>query len=273
MKKSDTSYPLRNLRVLITRDSAGSRDLASLLRTEKAEPIEVPLIEIIPPKEWKEIDEFISKLNRYDVVVFTSSNAVRIFCGRVKEIQQMKSMSGRKIAVIGKSTAEELGRFGLAPHIIPKTEGAAEELFDELKSNLSLKKCRVLFPRAQKAREWLADSLTNTGAHVDVLTVYETKPSSSGQKKLQEIVASEKVDWVLFTSSSAVRVFSQSLSPKRAMQFIMDKNVNVGSIGRSTSSTLEEIGIPVTVQPSAPSLEGIIEEMKRVEEENSNARR
>ena len=51
-------------------------------RAAGAEPIEIPAIAIVPPHSYAHIDGAIAGLKEFDWVVFTSANAVRVFCER-----------------------------------------------------------------------------------------------------------------------------------------------------------------------------------------------
>src|SRR5262249_22671343 len=61
---------------------------------------------------------------------------------------------------------------------------------------------RILFPRAEVARELLPDELRRRGATVDIVTVYRTVKAFSGS--VGEILASERVDCIVFTSPSTI---------------------------------------------------------------------
>src|SRR5205085_6949140 len=61
---------------------------------------------------------------------------------------------------------------------------------------------RILFPRAEVAREALPEELSRRGATVDVVVVYRTIKASSGD--IGEILAAERVDCIVFASASAI---------------------------------------------------------------------
>jgi uroporphyrinogen III methyltransferase/synthase len=61
---------------------------------------------------------------------------------------------------------------------------------------------RMLFPRAEVARELLPDELRGRGATVDVVTVYRTVKALGGN--IGEILETERVDCIVFTSPSTI---------------------------------------------------------------------
>src|SRR5439155_8223248 len=73
---------------------------------------------------------------------------------------------------------------------------------------------RILFPRAEVAREILPDELRRRGAIVDVLPVYRTKKAvvgMAGVPDIRQILAGEKFDCVVFTSPSSIRFMAEAL--------------------------------------------------------------
>src|SRR5947209_16618304 len=135
--------------VLITRAASQSADLRNRLEDLGARVIECPTIQIVPPKSWKPVDDAIRRLNTYQWLLFTSANAVEQFMDR---------MGARRpaipIAVVGSATAVKLNEWGLTPSLVSK-EFRAEGLLEAFPDNLV--GTRVLFPRAEVARELLPD--------------------------------------------------------------------------------------------------------------------
>src|SRR5438093_5268322 len=158
--------------VLITRAASQSAELRSSAEELRARVIECPTIQIVPPKTWKPVDEAIRRLQSYHWLLFTSGNAVEQFMDR---------MAGRRavipIAVVGSATAAKLNQWHLKAAIVPK-EFRAEGLLAEFPENLV--GTRILFPRAEVARELLPEELRRRGATVDIVTVYRTVKALSG---------------------------------------------------------------------------------------------
>src|SRR5262249_36661622 len=160
------SMVLSGKTVVITRAASQSADLRSSLEDLGARVIECPTIHIVPPTTWKPVDDAIRRLNTYNWLLFTSANAVEQFMDR---------MGSRRpavpIAVVGSATGRKLGEWGLKPSLVPE-DFRAEGLLAAFPSNLV--GTRILFPRAEVARELLPEELRRRGATVDVVTVYRT---------------------------------------------------------------------------------------------------
>jgi len=180
--------------VLITRAASQSAELRSRLEGLGARVIECPTIQIVPPTTWKPVDDAIRRLNTYQWLLFTSANAVEQFMDRMGDRRPTIP-----ITVVGSSTAAKLTEWGLKASLVPQ-EFRAEGLLAAFPENLV--GTRILFPRAEVARELLPDELRRRGATVDIVTVYRTVKAFSGS--IGEILESERVDCIVFTSPSTI---------------------------------------------------------------------
>jgi uroporphyrinogen III methyltransferase / synthase len=180
--------------ILITRAASQSAELRSRLEDLGARVIECPTIQIVPPTTWKPVDDAIRRLPTYQWLLFTSANAVEQFMDRMRERRPTIP-----IAVVGTATASKLAEWNLAPSLMPK-EFRAEGLLEAFPENLV--GTRILFPRAEVARELLPDELRRRGAVVDVVTVYRTVKAFAGN--IGEILESERIDCIVFTSPSTI---------------------------------------------------------------------
>jgi uroporphyrinogen III methyltransferase/synthase len=223
--------------IVITRAAAQSADLRNRLEDLGARVIECPTIQIVPPKSWKPVDEAIRRLNTYQWLLFTSANAVEQFMDRMGERRP-----ALPIAVVGTATAAKLSEWGLTPSLVPKefrAEGLLEAFPDKLVG------IRILFPRAEVAREMLPDELRRRGATVDVLTVYRTVKAFSGN--IGEILENERVDCIIFTSPSTIPDGLHSLPTDTALAVI-------GPVTREAAQLLGLKPDIVPIESTVPSL-------------------
>ena len=180
--------------IVITRAAAQSGELRVKLEDLGARVIECPTIQIVPPRSWKPVDEAIRALESYQWLLFTSANAVDQFMSRMKGVRP-----AIPIAVVGSATAGRLLDYGLEAALIPR-EFRAEGLLEALPENLV--GTRILFPRAEVAREVLPEELCRRGATLDIVTVYRTVKAENGSHR--QILEVEDVDCVVFTSPSTI---------------------------------------------------------------------
>ena len=164
-----SAKPLAGRVVVVTRPQAQAAALADPLTKLGAEVLLAPTIRIEPTALNDEIRAAVSAVERYDLVVFTSANAVREFVARVRECGgTAHSLDGVPVAVVGPATAAARGA-GVEPAIVAQ-ESMAEGLLAALdECHVAAAGTRVLLPRAAEARDVLPAALRARGARVEVL--------------------------------------------------------------------------------------------------------
>ena len=153
------------------------------------------------------------------------------------------------VAAIGPGTAAELLRRGVRPNIVPE-RSVAEALVEALEE-VPVEGRRVLVARAAEARDVLPDALSERGADVEVLALYDTVAEPLGD---EQVAAAMAADYVTFTSSSTVRFLMTALDGRRPERF-----PRVVSIGPVTSKTAREQGLDVAVEAERHDVEGLVE--------------
>jgi len=246
---------LRGKQILVTRARTQSKRLRSALENHGASVIEMPTIEIRPPKTWKEVDLEIKRLKQYKWIVFTSANGVERFIERVLEKADIRVFGNARICAIGSATARKLEEYHLKADHVPK-EYVSEALAKSF-ARMNLKHQRILLARADIARPFLRERLLEMGAKVKELVVYRTekvKPANSTD--VARMIANNKIDCVTFTSASTVKSFMAAMG-KSKLKTIKDKAGWI-SIGPITSMALQEGGMPVTAQAQTYDINGLV---------------
>jgi uroporphyrinogen III methyltransferase / synthase len=260
------SGPLSGKRIVVTRSPDQAGDLSELLRNAGAVPIEIPTIAFAPPADWSPVDRAIRQLVGFDLIVFTSRNAVRFFRERLAAKGIERIPSSIRIAAIGTRTAEAAAQLSDGFPLVPEHPMAAEELVELLRERFeSLKGVRVLFPRAEKGREILPEFLRKEKAIVDVVTVYRTVPIVEGKERLKGLMSVGMADWITFASGSAVDGFLALADGKTIRSWIGTKRIRIGSIGRVTSKALERHGFSVDAEAGTATIGAMVEAMTKVE--------
>ena len=236
--------PLFGKKIVITRPHQQSVKFKSELRRLGADVISFPTVEVRRPGSWLALDEAIEKIKTYHWLIFTSVHGVKYFFDRYFSIfSDIRELKGIKIAAIGPATAKALQAFNLSIDIIPN-EYCAEGLLESFQEK-TLKGMNILMPRAKVARELLPEQLRKQQATVDVVTVYETILPDSASLHLNEIFHSNKIDMIVFTSSSTVKNLETILQPWPHRL----KDIAIACIGPITKKTAEERGLKVDVIP------------------------
>ncbi len=250
--------PLDGRSVIVTRTRAQAATLAVPLEALGAEVVAFPVIEVVPPESWAEVDEAIRQIEEYDWVVFTSANAVAEFLNRAGSItgeDPVHALATPWVAAVGKATAKTLRSVGVEVDLVPDlatAEGLAAA-FDELGAGPGWK---VLIPRALEAREVLPESLREAGADVDVVAVYRTVPAEPDPAVVDRLRVGE-IDAVTFTSGSTVRHFIERLTDADLDPAEQMERLTIASIGPVTTAALEKRGFSADVEAAEATMESL----------------
>src|SRR5580693_7695713 len=177
-----TNLPLHGLRILVGRARHQASALSSGLRKLGAEVIEIPFIEIRPPRSFKPLDSALKNIDAYDWLILTSVNGVEALWDRIEKKHLTKEhLQHLKLAAIGPATQNAIEAHGLKVNVVPK-EYVAEAVVRSLQKRVAGK--RVLLARARLARDVIPRELRKLGAQLDVVEAYETVVPPSSRARL-----------------------------------------------------------------------------------------
>lgn len=247
--------PLFGKTLVVTRSRKQASELAICLETLGAEVIQAPTIQIETRSGFKEMLTAARHLREFDWVVFTSVNGVDAFL----ESLQLEHLDGRtfgntKIAAIGPSTAERLGRAFLDVDLLPERY-VGEALLEAFKA-IDLSGKRILIPRSEAARPLVCDGLREMGAEVTEVSAYRTVCEKQLPERLLERLDDGQVDLVTFTSSSTVTNFIQLLKQNGREELV--GKINGASIGPITTGTAEENGVRIVTEATEYTIPGLV---------------
>lgn len=248
-----TDQPLAGKRVLVTRPPHQAGPFSDKLRALGAEPVEFPTIGIAPAEDTGPLDEAIADIERYDWIIFTSTNAMAPFWERLKAAgKDARALANAHIGAIGPKTAAKLETIGLLADFMPNTY-VAEAVVAQIGD---VRGQRILLPRSHIARAALVEGLAAKGATVNEVTTYRTVAGAPSDAAWQRLQAGQ-IDVATFTASSTVRNFIEMLDGDDAGA-ILDTAV-VACIGPITAGTAREHGIRVDVVAEEHTIDGLIE--------------
>ncbi len=206
--------PLEGKRIRIV----GSESFTALCRErllqEGAEADTVEAIRILPTPAC--IPDA-AALADFDWLLFTSRNGIRIFFTELARRQQdLRCLSGLRIACIGSGTAEELAKHGIFADFVP-TEFTALALGRELPEKLQGGE-KLLILRAEKGSRMLNRALTEAGAAFEDRAVYQTEEVEAAEANVfgpedpvnaQEDGRREEAapDYLVFASAGGVEAY------------------------------------------------------------------
>jgi uroporphyrinogen III methyltransferase/synthase len=240
--------PLHGQVVAVTRARAQASGLARRLIGLGAEVIEAPSIRIEPRLGDPEVTEAVSRVRDYALVCFTSPNGVGLFFEALASAgQDARALAGATAAAIGPGTAAELRRNGIVADVVPG-RSIAEALVEAL-AEVPVEGRAVLVARASEARDVLPEALSERGARVSDVGLYDTVAEPLGEAAREQL---ERATYVTFTSSSTVRFFTESGGRVRG-------TARVVSIGPVTSATARELGLTVDVEADRHDIDGLVD--------------
>jgi uroporphyrinogen-III synthase len=249
--------PLAGVRVLVGRARHQASKLSAGLKALGADVIEIPFIEIRPPRSYKPLDTALKDIADYEWLILTSVNGVDALAVRMKRLQiSPKELAHLRIATIGPSTRKAAESLGMKVSVVPP-QYIAESVVESLRGKVNGK--RVLLARAKAARDVIPQELRKVGARVDVVEAYETVVPAASTKKLHALMKDpeRRPDVVTFTSSSTVRNFITLLGGRGRPPHTTLDGIRFASIGPVTSATLREFGLPVHVEASEYTIPGL----------------
>ena len=244
---------------MVTRAREQAAELVDALTALGAQVIATPTIRIEPLADLGALRAALADLSRYDWMVFTSQNAVRVVCRRLADWGIAAGDIGRvAVAAIGPATAAALVRHGVTPDVVPQ-RFVAEAVVRALAARGDLRGKRVLLPRAREARDALPEGLRAHGAVVDVIPVYDTVREPGDGAALAAELRAARIDAVTFTSSSTVRHFVDLVGREAAACGRFAAAV----IGPVTAATARELGVPVAVEAEEYTVPGLVDAVAR----------
>jgi uroporphyrinogen-III synthase len=186
---------LAGARVLVTRPAEQARGLARRIEAEGGEAILFPVLAIEPVGDLDAVRAGIGPLERYDLVIFVSPNAV----AHGRALLRLSATRAPSIAAIGPSTAHALEAAGATVAIRPAAGYTSEALLAEPALNV-LQGRRVLVVRGVGGRELIADTLKARGAEVVYAEVYRRVATRSDAGALRATWMREGMDFVTVLS-------------------------------------------------------------------------
>ncbi len=280
------ALPLQGRRILVTRAREQAGVFSEQLRVLGALPVEFPTIRILPPEDWRPLDDALRRLctaDWYRWLVFTSANGVRICFERLESLgYDARDICNVSVAAIGPVTATTLKRYGIIADLVPGeyvAESVAAALIDEARRRgEELEGKKVLLARAAVARNVLVAELQQAGAIVDVVAAYRTAGIPVDDERgrvVLRMLKTHQLDMLTFTSSSTVRNFMLWLmqcEPGVANSFKRSVKQNaqpkVASIGPITSQTAREFGLDVHIEAQEFTIAGLVEAIMRDKEQS-----
>jgi uroporphyrinogen-III synthase len=225
-------FSLRGVGVLVTRPEPQALPLCRLLEAQGAIAVRFPVMNIQPLEDRHELLTRLGTLENFDLVIFTSANAVRYGASllaqtrdlahtrdatRAQDPTRMQDLAQRRapaqahpvpkkrefvLAAIGPATARALDEAGHRVSITPDRGFDSENLLRHPQLE-RLSGQRILLVKGNQGRELLQQELTRRGAEVVTAEVYKRQravPTAAALEDLKAKVAAGAIHVITATS-------------------------------------------------------------------------
>lgn len=208
----------REVTVGVTGTQHFADKLSAVLRDKGITAWDMSFMEVRPTKQ------FLPDFAAYDWLVFTSPNGVRVFLDKMKqERRDLRSLSDKRIAVIGPGTAAVLQEAGIYADYMPAVYDVthlAQGLCDTI---LAGQKEKVLSLRAKQGSDMLSRILQEKGISYAEYPIYEL----GVQEIKRDAVAEREPDYIVFGSGMGARAYFEGLQ-KKGLQNTKSRYVCIG---------------------------------------------
>ena len=234
--------PLGGLRIVVCRPRNQARSLTEGLAAAGATVLSAPVITITDPEdEGVGLRAALGHLAAGDWLVVTSPNGASRAAAAAGAVP-----AGVRVAAIGPATARVAEAVGLKVSLVAErsiAEGLLEE-FPPPGTDGGL----VVLARASLARSVLPEGLRAAGWDVLDVAAYRNVAVELTDDQRRDAAAA---DGVVFTSSSVVERLVAELGADSVPPLVV-------SIGPATSATAAALGLEVTVEAAAHTIDGVV---------------
>src|SRR5262245_59903300 len=252
-------------------ESRLSGELATLIRNNGGDPRSAPSVKEVPLVRQHEVAAFIDRLTAgaYTFVLFMTGVGVKALfkeaegLGRLEELLQAL----RKTTTVcrGPKPIAVLKRHNIHVSIAVPEPNTTTDIIEALKG-LYLSNQRVAMLHYGERADEMAEYLTNQGARLDELWLYEWQlpDDTEPMKKLIEDVIRGEIDSVAFTSKIQVRHLFQvasEIGQADELREALNNRTVVTAIGPTCAAALVETGVTPRIVPEHPKMGYMVKAM------------
>jgi uroporphyrinogen III methyltransferase / synthase len=263
--------PLTGKRVVVTRATEQAHELAHSLEALGAEVVLLPTVSFAAVENSQALDAALRRLAEFDWILFSSQNAVRFFCRRIREIgSRVAALQTPRpmVAAVGPATAAAATEEGFRVDTVPQNHSGAA-LAQELWGAIGDRK--VLLPRSDRADDRLPKALREAGAMVTEIIAYRTAAPDSIDPKILKSIRDAEVDAIVFASPSAFRFLSECVGAAELAE--LSSRVQFAAIGPTTARALREEGMRVEIEATQSSAAGLADSIAKYYQRQHSAAR
>ena len=192
---------LNQARILVTRPAHQSKNLCAIIAAKKGIPISFPTLEIFPI--LLDVKDVECQLNQADGLIFTSANAVTLYCSQLDDAK-IAQLRTKFCMAIGKATANALTTMGVSVDLMPEQGYNSESLLTLLVNQKNIPK-HIVIVRGENGRETLFEALTKCGVTVEYQNVYRRVIPNIDCKDIVQLIIKKQLNVITATSGDAIQ--------------------------------------------------------------------
>lgn len=246
---SPSKKPLSNISFGVIATKELHDKLRNGIKSLGGRTLSVCNMEVVEMSGIYELRNEFTQFGRYQWIIFTSQNAIRIFYNQMElEKIDRRVLSHLKFAVIGNGTAKTLENYGYFADFIP-TQFDSSSLANELSDKISVND-RLLIPRACRGSRKLTEIFDQRKISYKEILTYDVKGKlTDNRSKLWDL------DCLIFVSESGVISF---LEETRRNGIQVPPDIKIACIGDITAKVLEQNGLPAHIVATTADTDGLI---------------
>jgi len=259
--------PLDGLRVL-SLESRRAEEMATLIRKQGGEPFVAPSMREVPLPKLTEALAFADALLRgdFDCMILLTGVGTRLLWKTILTRYPSEDLTAalRKLTIVvrGPKPSAAIREIGLTPDLQVPEPNTWRELLAVMWER---PESRIALQEYGNSNQDLIEGLRGAGKHVTSVRIYawdlpeDTQPLRQAAGRL----IAGGFDVVLFTTSMQVVNLFKIADEEGIAQQVLEalQSVVIGSIGPTTTETLESYGIHPKFEPSHPKMGLLVNEL------------
>ena len=212
------------MHILLTRNLEDSNDLIQKLKSNGFKVSNLPLLKI------SKVNYDLIKLNNFNAIIFTSSNAIRFL--------DLKNFDKNNLCFCVGSSTEKTARLNGFQNVFA-ADGSVSNLKELVQQNLSVKDNKILYVSGEIVSYPLDEELISVGYSVERLINYTVKYNENLDLSFLESLKKDMPNLVYVYSENSAKSFLNLIKKYELVDYWM--NTNLMCIGEKTSSVLNII--------------------------------
>ncbi|MDD5228972.1 MAG: uroporphyrinogen-III synthase [Methylococcales bacterium] len=242
---------LKQARILVTRPAHQAENLCNLICINNGISIRFPTLEIV--SVVLKLDEIEHHLTYADWFIFTSTNAVHLYCSQLDDAK-MRRLKTKSCLAIGQATAQALTTVGLNVDLMPLHGYNSEALLD-LAALQDVSQKNIVIIRGENGREILADTLKKRDANVSYQNVYCRKIPKIDCTEVLQLIDQKSLDLITITSGEAIQNLVKMLCTTR---HDLLKKIPLIVVSERIQTIAKNLGFETIARAQTPSDDAIL---------------